>query len=114
MAGAGIEYIIMAKTEDMAPKQRIDLRLTETQLARVGELAELLGSKQPDVLRDSIDLGLDELEQRVTRHLNFRNALKLGAKLDRRILPLHEAIARLEETGGDAEVLALLKEAIST
>lgn len=101
------------RQNEMAPKkEKLQIRLTDTQIERVEELAGYLGSKSPDVFREAIDLGLDELEQRVTRHLNFQNALKLGAKLDRRILPIHEAIAKLEASGGDPEVLALLREAI--
>lgn len=102
------------RQEDMAPKkEKLQIRLTDTQIARAAELAEYLGEKSPDVFREAIDLGLDELEQRVTRHLNFQNALGVKAKLQRRILPIHEAIAALEASGDKPEVLALLKEAIS-
>jgi hypothetical protein len=98
--------------EMAAKKEKLQIRLTDTQVARVEKLAGYLGSKSPDVFREAIDLGLDELEQRVTRHLNFQNALAVKVKLSRRILPLHEAIAALEAAGDKPEVVALLKESI--
>jgi predicted DNA-binding protein len=105
---------MMGKTAtDMAPKQRIDLRLTETQLDRVGELAEYLGSKQPDILRDAIDVGLEELEQRVVRRMQFQNAVLVNSKLKRRPECIRAAIALLESGNADpAEIKRLLEESI--
>lgn len=108
----------MAKTkEDMAPKekklQKLQMMLTGFQAERAERLADLTDEHRPnEIYRQALNLGLNELEQQFLRHISFENALKVGAKLDRRTQPIHEAIARLEETGGDAEVLALLKEAI--
>ena len=105
---------VAAAGSDMPPKSiPVDVRCTPVQVERCDKLADLQGCGRSEVIRQALDLGLEELEARIVKKLQFDNALLVKEKLQRRGADIRAAIARLEASGGDVEAISLLKGAIS-
>lgn len=100
----------------MAPREKVEIRLSSHQIDRADVIAEIVDEKRSEVLRQALDIGLEALEekieQREIRRLQLANSKLVSAKLKSRPDFVKTAIGRLEESGADPEIIELLRQAI--
>lgn len=100
----------------MAPQTRKDIRYPQPLLDRIADLAKRKGEEENTLIRRATEMGVDQMESEVARHLAYLNAIGVNAKLNRRGDAQSQAIARLSNgepvTGQEAlHLAALLREA---
>jgi metal-responsive CopG/Arc/MetJ family transcriptional regulator len=102
----------MPPRKDVKPMEQVSLPLPQELIKEIDCLASTMGLGRNEILRQLISEGMPLLYSRDTARLERENRLLVNAKLKRRTEPIQEAIGKLEASGENPEVLALLKESI--
>lgn len=102
------------KKDPKEPMEQVTTQIPAPMLSDIDQLAESWGMSRAELLRHAISEGLPSLFRRDIERLERENKMLVNAKLKRRTAPIYEAIDVLEESGSNADVLALLKESVSS
>jgi predicted transcriptional regulator len=102
----------------MAPREKVEIRLSSHQIERADAIAELVDEKRSEILRQALDNGLEvleeKIEQREIRRLQLANAKLVNTKLKKQMTGnIQDAIGLIEGGGDMAAVLALLRESVA-
>jgi predicted transcriptional regulator len=102
----------------MAPREKVEIRLSSHQIDRADAIAELVDEKRSEILRQALDNGLEvleeKIEQREIRRLQLANAKLVNTKLKKLMTGnIQDAIGLIEGGGDMAAVLALLRESVA-
>jgi Arc/MetJ-type ribon-helix-helix transcriptional regulator len=104
--------IEMAPRTEKEPMEQVSLQVPPTMLRDVDTLAKSWGLSRNDVCRQAMAEGMPALFRRDEARLDRENKLLVNAKLKSRPEFVREAIARLEASGADPEIVELLRRAL--